>query len=618
VDLMAVKKSELYSSLWNSCDELRGGMDASLYKDYVLTLLFVKYVTDRFMGDRYAEIEIPEGGSFKDMIDAKGKSDIGDRMNKIISKLAEANGLTGIIDVADFDDDAKLGSGKDKVDKLTNLVSIFQNDSLDFRKNRAGGDDIIGDAYEYLMKNFASESGKSKGQFYTPAEVSRVMAKVIGINAATMASQTLYDPACGSGSLLIRAADEAANGITIYGQEYDTTTAGLAKMNLVLHNKSTGTIANANTLSNPKFKNGDRIERFDFAVANPPFSYKSWVNGIDTSSDERFIEYSAIPPEKNGDYAWLIHFIHSLKPQKGKGAIILPHGVLFRGNAEATIRKEIIEKRIIKGIIGLPANLFYGTGIPACIIVIDKENAQARQGLFMIDASKGFIKDGNKNRLREQDIRKIVDCFNGFMEIPKYSRMISYSEIEANEFNLNIPRYIDSSEPEDLQNISAHLSGGIPRTDIDALESYWMVFPSLRTELFKDNGRDGYMELKVSKDNIRETIYHHSEFTGFAESVKRAFDDWKADNWTRLNEINSGEHPKQFIEDISKSLLDTYDKMSMIDKYDVYQCLMSFWEETMQDDVYAIVFDGWESGRDIEREMVKKKGRHHNRKDEIL
>jgi type I restriction enzyme M protein len=184
-------------------------MDASLYKDYILTLLFVKYVTDRFMGDRYAEIDVPEGGSFKDMIEAKGKSDIGDRMNKIISRLAEANGLTGIIDVADFDDDAKLGSGKDKVDKLTNLVSIFQNEALDFRKNRACGDDIIGDAYEYLMKNFASESGKSKGQFYTPAEVSRIMAKVIGISGATVASQTLYDPACGSGSLLIRAADEA-------------------------------------------------------------------------------------------------------------------------------------------------------------------------------------------------------------------------------------------------------------------------------------------------------------------------------------------------------------------------------------------------------------------------
>jgi len=604
---MAVKKSELYSSLWNSCDELRGGMDASLYKDYVLTLLFVKYVTDRFMGDRYAEIEIPVGGSFKDMIDAKGKSDIGDRMNKIISKLADKNGLSGIIDVADFDDDSKLGSGKDKVDKLTNLVSIFQNESLDFRKNRAGGDDIIGDAYEYMMKNFASESGKSKGQFYTPAEVSRIMAKVIGISTATMASQTLYDPACGSGSLLIRAADEAPNGITIYGQEYDNTTAGLAKMNLVLHNKSTGTIANANTLSNPKFKNGDKIERFDFAVANPPFSYKSWSNGIDTGSDERFIEYSAVPPEKNGDYAWLIHFIHSLKPQKGKGAIILPHGVLFRGNAEATIRREIIEKRIIKGIIGLPANLFFGTGIPACIIVIDKENAQARQGLFMIDASKGFIKDGNKNRLREQDIRKIVDSFNGFKEIPKYSRIIPYSEIQANDYNLNIPRYIDSSEPEDLQDISAHLYGGIPQRDIDVLEPYWRVFPSIRIELFKNNGRDGYVELKVGKDNIREAIYYHPEFTWYTESIKKAFEEWKIDNWTKLNEIMSGEQPKQFIEDISKSLLDKYNKISLIDKYDVYQCLMSYWEETMQDDVYAIVFDGWESGRDIEREMVKKK-----------
>lgn len=607
---MAVKKSELYSSLWSSCDELRGGMDASLYKDYVLTLLFVKYVTDRYMGDRYAEIEIPEGGSFKDMVGAKGKSDIGDRMNKIISKLAEANGLSGIIDVADFDDDTKLGSGKEKVDKLTNLVSIFQNESLDFRKNRAGGDDIIGDAYEYLMKNFASESGKSKGQFYTPAEVSRIMAKVIGISGATMASQTLYDPACGSGSLLIRAADEAPNGVTIYGQEYDSTTAGLAKMNLVLHNKSTGTIANANTLSNPQFKdkhNSEKLERFDFAVANPPFSYKSWGNGIDISSDERFREYKASPPDKNGDYAWLIHFTYSLKPEKGKGAIILPHGVLFRGNAEATIRRQIIEKRIIKGIIGLPANLFYGTGIPACIIVIDKENAHSRKGLFMIDASKGFIKDGNKNRLREQDIRKIVECFNQFEEIPKYSRMIPYSEIETNYYNLNIPRYIDSSEAEDLQDISAHLSGGIPKKDINALEPYWKVFPSLQTELFKENGQDGYMELKVNNDNIRETIYHHPEFTGFAEKIKKAFEEWKLDNWTKFNDIKNGDQPKQFIEDIAKSLINKYSRISLIDKYDVFQCLMSFWEDAMQDDIYAIAFDGWESGRDIEREMVKKK-----------
>ncbi len=604
---MAVRKSELYSSLWNGCDELRGGMDASLYKDYVLTLLFVKYVTDRFMGDRYAAIEIPADGSFNDMIKAKGKSNIGERMNIIIKNLADANRLTGIIDVADFDDDNKLGSGKDKVDKLTNLISIFQNEKLDFRKNKAGGDDIIGDAYEYLMKNFATQSGKSKGQFYTPAEVSRIMAKVIGVSKATVASQTIYDPACGSGSLLIRAADEAPNGITIYGQEFDPTTAGLAKMNLVLHNKSTGKIVSANTLSTPKFTTKDSIDRFDFAVANPPFSYKSWSNGIDTSSDIRFAGYGAVPPAKNGDYAWLLHFIYSLKPQVGKGAIILPHGVLFRGNAEAIIRKEIIKKKIIKGIIGLPANLFFGTGIPACIIVIDKENAAARTGIFMIDASRGFIKDGNKNRLREQDIHKIVDCFNNSIEIPKYSRMIPYSEIEANEYNLNIPRYIDTSGTEDLQDILAHLLGGLPKHDIDELLPYWKVFPTLKSQLFDTLDREGYLKLKVSKDDIRKTIYGNKEFIDYALKIDEAFKSWKDSQYKKLNNIKEGQNPKTFIIEISNAILDEFSNLKLIDKYDVYQCLMSYWEETMQDDVYAIAFDGWEAGNDVEREMVKRK-----------
>lgn len=607
---MAVKKSELYSSLWSSCDQLRGGMDASLYKDYILTLLFVKYVTDKFSGDRYAEIEIPEGGSFHDMVAAKGKSDIGEQMNKIIAKLALENKLSGVIDLADFDDNNKLGSGKDKVDRLTNLVAIFENEALDFRKNRAGGDDIIGDANEYFMKKFATESGKSKGQFYTPAEVSRIMAKVIGISTATLASQTVYDPACGSGSLLIRAADEASVNLTIYGQEFDTSTAGLAKMNLVLHNKAAGTIEQGNTLSFPKYKDRndkDKPERFDFAVANPPFSYKSWHNGIDAGSDERFMGFGALPPAKNGDYAWLMHFIYSLKPEKGKGAIILPHGVLFRGNTEETIRKAIMKKKIIKGIIGLPANLFYGTSIPACIIVIDKENAAARKGLFMIDASKGFMKDGNKNRLREQDIHKIVDTFNKFKEIKKYSRMVPYCEIEANDYNLNIPRYIDTSEPEDMQDIKAHLKGGIPQNDIDNLARYWAVFPSLQNELFQLSERDGYLKLKIVKDNISETIYQNSEFINYARKVKESFDDWKESQLQRLNDISKDDKPKEFIVELSDTLLEKFAALSLIDKYDVYQCLMSYWEETMQDDLYALVFDGWDYGREIEYEMVKKK-----------
>jgi type I restriction enzyme M protein len=472
-----LKKSELYSSIWQSCDELRGGMDASQYKDYVLALLFVKYVSDRFAGQKDSELEVPKGGSFADMVKLKGNKDIGEGMNKVISKLAEANDLKGIIDTADFNDEGKLGKGKDMVDRLTNLVAIFDNPSLDFRSNRADGDDLLGDAYEYLMRHFATESGKSKGQFYTPAEVSRIMAKVIGIGNATSSKQTLYDPTCGSGSLLLKAHDEAPVDITIYGQENDVATAGLAKMNMILHRCASADIARDNTLSMPRYKetNG-RLKTFDFAVANPPFSNKNWTNGLDPLHDEyRRFEFG-IPPTKNGDYAFLLHLLASLK-STGKGAIILPHGVLFRGGAEGVIRKEIIQRGYIKGIIGLPPNLFYGTGIPACIIVLDKQEASVRKGIFMIDASKGFRKDGNKNRLRDQDIHKIVDAFNRQLELPRYSRMVPTAEISdpKNDYNLNLPRYNDSSEPEDLQDLDGHLRGGIPDRDIVRLKITGML-----------------------------------------------------------------------------------------------------------------------------------------------
>ena len=590
---MAIKKSQLYSSIWKSCDELRGGMDASQYKDYVLVLLFIKYISDKYAGVPYAPITIPEGSSFKDMVALVGKSTIGDDINKkIIAPIAEANKLS---EMPDFNNVEKLGSGPDMVKKLSNLIMIFENPALDFSKNRADGDDILGDAYEYLMKNFATESGKSKGQFYTPAEVSRIIAQVVGIANTTNEIPTVYDPTCGSGSLLLKVGDETNKNVKLYGQEMDNATAALARMNMILHNNPTSIIERENTLSTPLFKDGNQLKTFDFVVANPPFSFKSWSNGVDPVNDiyGRFQDFGT-PPTKNGDYAFLLHIIRSLKTT-GKGACILPHGVLFRGNAEAEIRTNIIRRGYIKGIIGLPANLFYGTGIPACIIVLDKENSNNRKGIFMIDAGKGFVKDGNKNRLRAQDIHKIVDTFNRQQEIPKYSRMVSVAEIEKNEFNLNIPRYIDSQEAEDIQDIEAHLKGDIPTVDVESLQNYWSVYPTLKTSLFGESRRAGYNKLKISPEEIKTTIFSHPEFTSYAKTMESTFDGWKTKITTLLKNQTTDVKPKKLIGEISEDILTTFSHTNLIDKYDIYQHLMEYWAETMQDDLYLIATDGWKA-----------------------
>ena len=594
---MPLRKSHLYSSLWQSCDQLRGGMDASQYKDYVLTLLFMKYVSDRYAedDDPDADIEVPLGGGFTEMVALKGTTEIGEGINKVIGRLADANDylLKGVIDQADFNDEGKLGKGKEMQERLTKLVGIFEG--LDFRANRAHGDDLLGDAYEYLMRHFATQSGKSKGQFYTPAEVSRIMAQVIGIGPDTMQDSAVYDPTCGSGSLLIKAADEAPNGLTIYGQEMDVATWTMARMNMILHGRATAEIQQGNTLATPQFTDGPgHLKRFDFAVANPPFSTKAWSNGLDPANDEfhRF-EYGE-PPAKNGDFAFLLHLIASLK-STGKGAIILPHGVLFRGNREADIRRNLIQRGLIKGVIGLPANLFYGTGIPACIVVVDKENAVGRRGIFMIDASKGLRKDGAKNRLRECDIHRIVDVFNGQHETRGYARMAPLAEIasKSNDYNLNIPRYIDSSEPEDLHDLSAHLHGGIPNRDIDALGDYWEVFPALRQRLFGPGNRQGYSVARVAEDHVRAVVLEHEEFKAYGNRVYRVFDAWRQVHGCRLRELSAGSAPKTLIRDLSEDLLHRFAGLPLLDRHDVYQCLMDYWDEVMQDDVYLVVTEGW-------------------------
>jgi len=592
---MALKKSQLYSSIWQACDALRGGMDASQYKNYVLSLLFVRYVTDRYGKQLNSEVVIPEGGSFYDLSLLKGKPNIGEGVNKVLSKLAEANNLRGVIDSVDFNDESKLGSGKDMQDRLTDLIGIFEKKELDFSKNGSEGDDLLGDAYEYLMKHFAVQSGKSKGQFYTPAEVSRIIAKVIGANKAESRRNTVYDPTCGSGSLLLKIAAETPHGITINGQELDSATAALAIMNMWLHGQPDSDIRKGkSTLSSPLFVERDgSLKTFDYVVANPPFSYKSWSNGFNPEQDqfERFTGFG-IPPAKNGDYAFLLHIIKSLK-STGQGAVVLPHGVLFRGNAEAEIRTNLIKRGYIKGIIGLPANLFYGTGIPACIIVIDKENASTREGIFFIDASKGFVKDGNKNRLREQDIHRIVDVFTKQLEVAKFSRFVPTKEIEEKEYNLNLPRYIDSQEEEDLQDIEAHLKGGIPNADVDALSKYWQVCPTLQKDLFKPADRQGFSELTISDDDIKKTIYDHSEFIGFGKKVQTVFDTWKTNHIAALKQIGSGTKPKELIARLSEDLLKAFEEVRLIDNYDVYQHLMTYWNETIQDDAYLIVSNGW-------------------------
>jgi len=597
---MPIKKSDLYSSIWSACDALRGGMDASQYKDYVLFLLFIKYISDKYGNseDFAPSVIIPKKASFTDMVALKGNPKIGDLINtQIIQPIIDANDRLARSDFPDFNDPNKLGEGQAMVDRLTGLIAIFEKKELDFSQNRAEHDDILGDAYEYLMRHFATESGKSKGQFYTPAEVSRIISKVIGISPAnSKASTTVYDPTCGSGSLLLKVAAQAGRRITLEGQEMDVTTAGLARMNMILHDFPTANIQTGNTLAAPKFKDGEKLRTYDYVVANPPFSCKTWTVGLTPSSDHYQRFAWGEPPAKQGDYAFLLHIIRSMK-STGKAACILPHGVLFRGNAEATIRQQLVRSGFLKGIIGLPANLFYGTSIPACILVLDKENAAARKGVFMIDASRGFIKDGNKNRLRELDIHRIVDTFEKQKKTSRYARMVSLDEIAdpKNDFNLNLPRYIDSSEPEDLQDIDGHLRGGIPERDLDALAEYWAVLPAVRAALFKSAGRPGYAALKLPLAEVKPAIFAHAEFTEFNHAATKIFANWRKAVMPRLTSFGKEGHPKALIEVIAEDLLVAFRKTPLINAYDIYQHLMDYWAEAMQDDAYLLAVDGWEA-----------------------
>ncbi|GAA8409845.1 type I restriction-modification system subunit M [Helicobacter pylori] len=611
---MAIKKSELYSSLWAGADSLRGGMDASEYKNYVLNLLFLKYISDKARNDAKnhieSAIEVPQGCFYEDILALESDKEIGDKLNKIIAKIAERNGLEGVIDSVDFNDNTKLGEGKAMIDTLSNLVKIFADLSLG--AHGALDDDLLGDAYEYLMRHFASESGKSKGQFYTPSEVSLLLSLLLGIDENTRQDKSIYDPTCGSGSLLLKASSLAGKkGLTIYGQEKDISTTALCKMNMILHNSADAEIAKggSSTLSNPLFteKNG-MLKTFDYIVANPPFSLKNWTDGlsIDPKSKQVINDHfnrfeDGTPPEKNGDFAFLLHIIKSLK-NTGKGAVILPHGVLFRGNAEGAIRKNLLTKGYIKSVISLAPNLFYGTSIPACVIVLDKENARARKGVFLIDASKDFKKDGNKNRLREQDVQKMIDTFNALKEIPYYSKMVSLEEISSNDYNLNIARYITAkqeSEKDLFALINSHKASYLPQNEIEIYDPYFRVFKELKNTLFKKSDKEGYYALKTECENVKELITQSSEFQTFHASVLNAFD--RLELLETFNHLEPGFNPKTLIESVCSKVLKEFEKGEILDKYGVYQLFKDYYNEVLQDDWFLLSFNGFLSAKELRK-----------------
>jgi type I restriction enzyme M protein len=385
-------------------------------------------------------------------------------------------------------------------------------------------------------------------------------------------------------------------------------------MNMILHGHEDADIRKGDTITNPQFTRNGQLQTFDFIVMNPPFSTKSWSNGLE--NDYGRFELG-MPPAKNGDYAFLLHVLKSLK-SNGKAAVILPHGVLFRRNAEADIRRELLKRGYIKGIIGLPPNLFYGTGIPACIIVIDKEDAGARKGVFMIDASKGYVKDGPKNRLRSQDIHKIVDVFTKQTEIERYSRMVPLSEIadRKNDYNLNLPRYIDSSEPEDTQDLQAHLSGGIPEADVEALNGYWDAFPSLRPMLF-EYSRPGYCNLAIETADLQQSILDSDEFRQFVESVQARIADWFSAHRSVLEDITADTEPNALIASIGEDLLERFGEVALLDPYDVYEQLMTYWHSVMHDDVFLIMNEGWKQAA-TPRKSIEDKDRNLNEVPDLV
>lgn len=490
-----ITQQDINNAVWKACDTFRGSIDPSVYKDYVLTMLFIKYLSDvhddkheeylkKYNGDverakramQHERFVVPEQSHFKFLYDSRNESNIGELINIALTDLEEANREklysedgAGIFQNIDFNN-SKLGEPKDKNTRLKNLLLDFNSERLDLRPSHLEGNDIIGGAYEYLISNFASDAGKKAGEFFTPSEVSTLLAKL----TKSAPGSRICDWTCGSGSLLIKAGIEVGSpNFSLYGQEANGSTWALAVMNMFLHGFDNATIRWGDTIRNPKLKEGDELMRFDTIVGNPPFSLDKWgksddkeenkaVDSFDPETDKYNRFWRGVPPKSKGDWAFITHMIETTYEGKGKVGVVVPHGVLFRGSSEGKIRQKTIEENILEAVIGLPANLFFGTGIPAAILVFNKGKVDNTNVLF-IDASKHFESAKNQNKLREKDIEHIVSTYRKFNEgklkpgivEDKYSYVATFDEIQENEFNLNIPRYVDTFEEEAEVDIAA-------------------------------------------------------------------------------------------------------------------------------------------------------------------